>query len=405
MKNSYLFVLLSIILLIAFSSLVFSYGSIIQVSSQYQTVNKDSRFNVTIQVSNIIDLYGYQFTLRFDPNILEAIGISSTEFLVIDNASRIVVVNRINNTAGNLEYAETRIAVPRGVNGSGALAIIDFNSIANGISVLGLENVLLANSSANEIKVGVVNGSVNVGWVTTTTSSTTTTTFTPTTTLQTTTTTLPSIPTNYIEGFENGFGNWTPDNDYRVGAPWNISISNKQAYEGNYSVRMYIDASATDDGTIWIEKPIPIPPMLKVLVNIEFQLYSSGASDVNNFFVVAHGNVSNPEIEEDFVRIGYTDEIAEWKKYNYTTILDTGSYSKVWLGVGISAVWEVARTYYIDLINVSISEIQPCSSKGDQYPCDGIVDDFELLTYIDQWAKGLVTDFDLLTAIDNWAKG
>ena len=34
---------------------------------------------------------------------------------------------------------------------------------------------------------------------------------------------------------------------------------------------------------------------------------------------------------------------------------------------------------------------------------DGVVSDFELLDYIDQWSQGLVGDFDLLTVIANWA--
>lgn len=46
-----------------------------------------------------------------------------------------------------------------------------------------------------------------------------------------------------------------------------------------------------------------------------------------------------------------------------------------------------------------------CNVKGDTIPCDGKVGDFELLDYIDLWAKGLVGDFDLLEAIDNWAHG
>lgn len=46
-----------------------------------------------------------------------------------------------------------------------------------------------------------------------------------------------------------------------------------------------------------------------------------------------------------------------------------------------------------------------CSVKGDQTPCDDLVDDFELLDYIINWAKGIVPDFDLLDAIKNWAEG
>lgn len=46
-----------------------------------------------------------------------------------------------------------------------------------------------------------------------------------------------------------------------------------------------------------------------------------------------------------------------------------------------------------------------CTVKGDQPPCDGKVSDFELLDYINKWAKGLVPDFDLLEAINIWVKG
>lgn len=48
---------------------------------------------------------------------------------------------------------------------------------------------------------------------------------------------------------------------------------------------------------------------------------------------------------------------------------------------------------------------QACDLTGDAVPCDGIVDDFELLEYIKLWAKGKVNDFDLLEAIKNWAQG
>ncbi len=55
-------------------------------------------------------------------------------------------------------------------------------------------------------------------------------------------------------------------------------------------------------------------------------------------------------------------------------------------------------------IRVVVVNITTCSVKGDQSPCDGKVDDFEILDYIDHWSMGHVSDFDLLTAIDNWAK-
>lgn len=50
----------------------------------------------------------------------------------------------------------------------------------------------------------------------------------------------------------------------------------------------------------------------------------------------------------------------------------------------------------INVMNVT------CDVKGDEN-CNGIVDDFELLGYINIWAEGLVGDFDLLEVINTWA--
>lgn len=47
--------------------------------------------------------------------------------------------------------------------------------------------------------------------------------------------------------------------------------------------------------------------------------------------------------------------------------------------------------------------ISECPVKGDSSSCDGKVDDFEILDYINKWAAGDVSDFDLLEAINNWA--
>jgi len=49
-------------------------------------------------------------------------------------------------------------------------------------------------------------------------------------------------------------------------------------------------------------------------------------------------------------------------------------------------------------------DLNVCCHPAD-IDCDNVIDDFELLDYIDLWAKGLVDDFDLLDAIDLWAAG
>ncbi len=47
-------------------------------------------------------------------------------------------------------------------------------------------------------------------------------------------------------------------------------------------------------------------------------------------------------------------------------------------------------------------EYKKCPLKGDTPHCDGKIDDFELLTYINLWGLGDIDDFALLEAVNNW---
>lgn len=47
-------------------------------------------------------------------------------------------------------------------------------------------------------------------------------------------------------------------------------------------------------------------------------------------------------------------------------------------------------------------EYKKCPLQGDTSPCDGRVDDFELLDYITSWDSGEIDDFALLDVVDNW---
>jgi len=50
-------------------------------------------------------------------------------------------------------------------------------------------------------------------------------------------------------------------------------------------------------------------------------------------------------------------------------------------------------------------KVNDCSLKGDGFPCDDLVTDFDLLHYIQKWSTGRVEDFELLEAINHWATG
>lgn len=155
-----------------------------------------------------------------------------------------------------------------------------------------------------------------------------------------------------VESFETGFGSWLPDHDY--GAPvFDVSVSNDQAYHGRQSVRMYIDGM-WDDGTAWIERIIKTTPNAYVTLNLDFWLWSRERSDFNSWHVVAYVGTNDPEREEDFTRIGKTDQVAGWKLYSYQVTKQADQNGQLWVALGISCVYEVQKAYYVDYVSIGL---------------------------------------------------
>jgi len=168
-------------------------------------------------------------------------------------------------------------------------------------------------------------------------------------------------PFVYSESFEEGFVNWEADADVPLdpndpGHPvaWNVSRIAALAHSGQYSVELYIDGRQ-DDGTVWIEKKIPVKSNSQIQVKISFQFYSENESFNAIAAVCAYAGISNPEVEADFGVLGSANEVAGWKGYTHETSLYTGSSEEVWVAVGITVRWETEMTYNIDDVKVTIS--------------------------------------------------
>lgn len=129
--------------------------SIVYVSSP-SIVNENFIVNITINVTQ--EVYGFQFDLYFDKNILEAMKVEEGDFLK-DNTYPITT---INNTLGKITFANTKVGVEHGVKGIGNLARIYFNVKTNGTSILDLDNVKVVSKDITEIQVIVKDGNVTV---------------------------------------------------------------------------------------------------------------------------------------------------------------------------------------------------------------------------------------------------
>lgn len=150
---------------IAAVSVTMSTGSnnaVVSVEPQNVAVSTGDRFTVNISVDpQGYEVYGAQYTLHFDPTILQVVEQTNGTFLSQDGASTIEVTNRFNNTIGTVEYGETRMGVENGTTVPGVLATITFEVVGTcGSTDLTLSDALLSNPLAQQIPVSTINGHV-----------------------------------------------------------------------------------------------------------------------------------------------------------------------------------------------------------------------------------------------------
>jgi hypothetical protein len=118
---------------------------------------------VSIEASDVSDLYSFQFDLSFDPTRLRLQDIIEGQFLR-SGGTTIFVPGAIDNSAGIATITAGSLvgAVP-GVSGGGPLAWFGFLGLAAGTSPLVLSNVVLLDSALNDVPSDTNGGRVVVG--------------------------------------------------------------------------------------------------------------------------------------------------------------------------------------------------------------------------------------------------
>ena len=117
---------------------------------------------VNVNISGAVDIYAYQFSLLFNPAVLQATTSTEGSFLPA-GGSTFYVPGTVNNTLGTVNFTiGTLLGTLPGVSGSGTLATLSFNAAALGTSTLGLRDVLLLDSELLEVAPTFTGGAVTV---------------------------------------------------------------------------------------------------------------------------------------------------------------------------------------------------------------------------------------------------
>ncbi|GJJ04578.1 hypothetical protein RugamoR64_51160 [Duganella rhizosphaerae] len=111
-----------------------------------------STIELDIRLSGVADLYGYNFSLVFNPAYLQATGAGEGGLLGSDGGATDFGVADVSGTPGLVTYVYgSKFGPVPGVSGSGSLAHLSFNVIGAGTSTLSFTDTVFLNSSLGDI--------------------------------------------------------------------------------------------------------------------------------------------------------------------------------------------------------------------------------------------------------------
>lgn len=117
---------------------------------------------VSVQIADAVDLYGWQFSLNFNPSLLQAVSVTEGSFLSTAGGT-FFGTGTINNTVGRIAFVfDSLVGAVPGASGSGTLATIRFSAISDGTTPLTFSDTLLLNSALGDIQASFVNGTLTV---------------------------------------------------------------------------------------------------------------------------------------------------------------------------------------------------------------------------------------------------
>lgn len=146
---------LLIALLLGAASAGASAAAVLSVSASPNPAIVGSTVDLSVLIDDISDLYGYQFSLSFDPSVLRATAVTEGDFLAGGGATS-PGYEGIDNATGTVSYVYNTLLGPgAGVSGSGTLAHIRFDVIGIGSTPLTFGDALFLDSHTADIAVRI----------------------------------------------------------------------------------------------------------------------------------------------------------------------------------------------------------------------------------------------------------
>ena len=150
MRNS----LVKLVMCVAIGTSVCS-AAIISLLPSSSTISQGGDLTIAVELSDVNDLYAFQFDVQYDPGIIAAVSVSPGTFL--NGVS--FFPGFIDNTLGVVTFVADSISGPgAGVSGTGLLASIVLSGNGPGTAQINVVNAILLDSLLSDIFLSGSNG-------------------------------------------------------------------------------------------------------------------------------------------------------------------------------------------------------------------------------------------------------
>lgn len=133
------------------------------ISPSITKVTLGNSFTVSVNIFNVVDLYGYDIIIKYNTSLLTANIIQEGPFLR-SAGETVIFANMIDDEEGVIRFATSLLGVSRGVDGNGTLFTIEFTASQQytGTSTLLFSYTALANHTIQPIACLAINGQVTI---------------------------------------------------------------------------------------------------------------------------------------------------------------------------------------------------------------------------------------------------
>jgi hypothetical protein len=128
----------------------------VSIKNPSRTVNSGESVSFDVEINSVSNLYGFQFDLEYDPNILEFSTASEGTFLNKNRQDGTFCIQPKASSHASVNYvtiACTRTGQTGGVDGSGVLESLTFTAKSTMAVELKLSNIKLVDSSVKQINI------------------------------------------------------------------------------------------------------------------------------------------------------------------------------------------------------------------------------------------------------------